>query len=540
MKIYSKCLDPRRVMTSEFGAALCSASAAVKRPVSVLLNKNGAAAAVFVGDAHEIDISSFFRKRRDCGRGIKNYRLVHTHTDGRGLTENDKFTLINERLEMIGVIKMPQNGSGSGGGFEIAYPLLPNADSTDSEKWETAEFTDCGKVDIDLENALLPIKSGQPLENSRRAIADDGHVLLVGTGWRASQSEAESSLEELKNLAASAGKNVLSSVIRPVKKNSGAKGNTVIGERNLRDIFLLAKHKGAGAVVFDKELTPSEASEIQSRTDMKIVDRTQLILEIFSLRASSREAKIQVKLAELKYAFPRLSGKGIQMSQPGAGIGTRGPGEKALEKERRLFRRRIKDLERRTEGISGRRERTRKNRRRHTKLVSLVGYTNAGKSTLFSALAKERTEIADRMFSTLGTKTRRIYSPGNTKLLLTDTVGFIKDLPRDLTAAFRATLEELGEASLLLHVADASDPLVEDKIDAVERIIDSMGFGEVPKLLVFNKTDKAQAPRIKDLSLVHPGSVFTSALARHNLGEVVSRAEIAIRNPEKTGTCNLM
>ncbi len=520
-------------MTPEFGAVLCSASSALKRPLSVLLNKRGGTAAVFVGDAHEIDISSFFKKRRDTGRGIRNYRLVHTHTDGRGLTENDKFTLINERLEMIGVIIMPKKGSGSAGGFEIAYPVLPDTDSADSEKWKTVRFADYARVEIDLENALQPVRKGRTFETSPRRLADDGYVFLVGIG-RTSQSEAEDSLEELKNLADSAGKKVLASVIHMLRKHSRAKGSTVLGEKKLKDTLLLARHEGAGAVIFDMELTPSEASEIQSRTDMKIVDRTQLILEIFSLRASSKEGKIQVKLAELKYALPRLSGKGVQMSQPGAGIGTRGPGEKVLEKERRRLRNRIKDMERQTDGISGRRECTRKNRmRRHAELISLVGYTNAGKSTLFSALTKERTEAADRMFSTLGTKTRKIYSPRGANLLLTDTVGFIKDLPRDLVAAFKATLEELGEADLLLHVADASDPLVESRMEAVDRIIDSMGFGGVKKLLVFNKADKADPLKLKNLSFIHPNAVFVSALARQNLGEIVSRAEFFMNSPEQ-------
>ncbi len=517
-------------MTPEFGAALCSASAMIKKPVSVLLNKKGGPAAVFVGDADEIDISSFFKRRHVRGRGIRNYRLVHTHMDGRGLTEKDKFTLVNERLEMIGVIKMPKNGSSSEAGFELAYPLPPENNPDNSEKWETAGFADYRRVDINLEESLLPVRNRQSVMASRPPIADDGDVFLVGIG-RTSQSEAGDSLEELKKLAASAGKQILASTVCMLGKRRRTGGNTVLGGKKLMDILMLAGHKGADAVVFDTELTPSEASEIQSRTDMKIVDRTQLILEIFSLRASSREGKIQVRLAELKYALPRLSGKGVRMSQPGAGIGTRGPGEKALEKERRHLRNQIKDLERQIDGISGRRSRTRKNRmRQNTELVSLMGYTNAGKSTLFSALTKQRTEVADRMFSTLGTKTRRFFSPAGAKLLLTDTVGFIKDLPEDLTAAFRATLEELGEAGLLLHVADAGDPLVENKIDTVDHMIDSMGFGGVRKLLVFNKTDTAEPRRIKELSFIYPDAVFVSALLRKNLGEVVSRVEFFVCN----------
>ncbi len=505
-------------MTPEFGSALCRASEEVKRNVAVLLNKKGRVAAVFVGNCGDFQIASFFRRHRDTGRGVRNFRLILTHTDGRGLTDNEKFTLINERLEIVGVVRIRGGGAG---GFEFAYPLVPDAERSDSEKWKIAEFPSCSNVNFDIESALEPVQNRRfaPL-NPRHKNRE--HVFLIATGR--SQREAGTSLQEIDALAVSAGKKVLGSRVHILKRSKKSVGNTVLGEKKLTDFLLLAKHEAAGAVIFDTELAPSEISEIQSRTDMKIVDRTQLILEIFSLRASSKEGKLQVKLAELKYALPRLSGSGIQMSQPGAGIGTRGPGEKALEKERRQLRRRVRDLEKQMEAISCRRERTRANRMRgNTEIISLVGYTNAGKSTLFSALTKEHTEIADKMFSTLGTKTRRMYSPGNSTLLFTDTVGFIKDLPKDLAMAFRATLEELGEADLLLHVADAGDPDVESKIDAVESILDSMGFGEVRRLLVFNKTDIAPRQKLKDLSVIYPESIFVSAAVRNNLGEIAAR-----------------
>lgn len=504
-------------MTSEFGAALCRVSETVKRNVAVLLNKKGRVAALFVGNCDDFELASFFRRHRDTARGIRNFRLVLTHADGRGLTDNEKFTLINERLEMVGVIRMRDGGAGE---FEFAYPLPPDASRKDSEKWQIERFADCSSINFDIESALEPVKNRRfAAENPPRRKTE--HVFLMATGR--SQNEAETSLEELEILAVSAGKKVLGSRVHILRKSKSA-GNTVLGEKKLADFLLLAKHEAAGAVIFGTELAPSEISEIQSRTDMKIVDRTQLILEIFSLRASSKEGKLQVKLAELRYALPRLSGIGIRMSQLGAGIGTRGPGEKALEKERRELRRRIRDLEGQMEAISGRRERTRANRLRgNTEIISLVGYTNAGKSTLFSALTKEHTEIADKMFSTLGTKTRRMYSPGKSTFLLTDTVGFIKDLPKDLAMAFRATLEEIGKADLLLHVADAGDPAVESKIGAVESVIESMGFGEVRRLIVFNKTDVAPRRRLNDFSVIYPEAVFVSAAARENLGEIAAR-----------------
>jgi len=514
------------VMTREFGNALCCLSSEVKSPVSVLLNKKGKVSAAFVGDCRNLDVSSFFKKHRDTGCGIRNYRLITTHTDGSGLAENEKFTLINERLEMVGVIKMSKKiQSSSSSGFELAYPLSPNIPGV-SEKWKIEKFPDYCNVDIDIENALEPVRNCSFIGDLHKS---GDYVFLAGVG-RGSQSEAETSMDELKNLAISAGKEVVSRRIYNIKKPKSA-GKTVLGEEKLANLLLHAKYEGAGAIVFDTELAPSEISEIQSRTDMKILDRTQLILEIFSLRASSSEGKIQVRLAKLRYDLPRIAGKGIQMSQLGAGIGTRGPGEKALEKERRQIRVSIRDLERQITEISGRRKRTRKNRMKgNTELVSLVGYTNAGKSTLFSALTKQQTEIADKMFSTLGTKTRRIHSCGSKNLLLTDTVGFIRDLPKDLAAAFRATLEELGEADLLLHVADAGDPFVGEKIDSVESIIASMGFGAVRRLLVFNKVEKTSPSKRKDLSVLYPGAVFVSGLSRLNLGEIIERAGLLLKD----------
>ncbi|QMU56271.1 MAG: GTPase HflX [Candidatus Mycalebacterium zealandia] len=512
-------------MTPEFSSALCRASEAVKRNVAVLLNKKGRVAAVFEGNCGDFELASFFRRYRDTGRGVRNFRLILTHADGRGLTDNEKFTLINERLEIVGVVQMRGDGADK---FEFAYPLVPATERNDSEKWKIVEFSDCSNVNFDIESALEPVKNRRfvPLNPRRKNIE---HIFLIAMGR--SQKEAETSLQELETLAVSAGKKILGSRVHILKRSKKSVGNTVLGEKKLTDFLLLAKHEAAGAVIFDTELAPSEISEIQSRTDMRIVDRTQLILEIFSLRASSKEGKLQVKLAELKYALPRLSGSGIQMSQPGAGIGTRGPGEKALEKERRQLRKRIRDLEKQMEAISGRRERTRANRMRgNTEIVSLAGYTNAGKSTLFSALTKEDTEIADKMFSTLGTKTRRMYSPRNSTILLTDTVGFIKDLPKDLAMAFRATLEELGKADLLLHVADAGDLDVENKIESVESILDSMGFGEVPRLLVFNKTDIAPLQKLRDLSVIYPKAIFVSAAARDNLGEIAARADKILKD----------
>lgn len=527
-------------MTPGFGEALLSAVSVAKRPVSVLVNKKGGVCAVFLGDGFDAEISAFFKKRRDTARAIRNYKLIRARADGRGLTEKDRFTLINERLEMVGVITASPAPDGHAG-FEFARP------SAGAKRCETVKFPDYRAVRDFAETApAVAVKNAAPPARPR-----GGETVFLAGAYRGARAEAEASLEELRQLAVSAGKRIAGERVHTVRPSKRT-GNTVLGEANLSDLILLARHEGAGAVIFDTELKPAEISEIRSRTDIKIVDRTQLILEIFSSRASSKEGRLQVKLAELKYALPRLAGSGALMSNPGAGIGTRGPGEKRLEKERRSLRKRIQDLERQLEGVSARRRRTRSRRARgDSTVVSLVGYTNAGKSTLFAALTGAGAEAADKMFTTLATKTRRLnrpYSPpvsdspvsglpvSGSPVLLTDTVGFIKDLPDDLRMAFRATLEEIGGAELLVHVADASDPDTEDRIEAVENVIGIMGFGGIPRLLVFNKTDIAPPGRIRDLSLIYRDAVFVSALRRENLDAAVRRIDFMLGGRHNSGS----
>jgi GTP-binding protein HflX len=227
------------------------------------------------------------------------------------------------------------------------------------------------------------------------------------------------------------------------------------------------------------------------------MDRTQLILQIFAERAKTSEGKIQVQLAELRYLLPRLTGRGVELSQLGGGIGTRGPGEQKLEEKRRRLRERIGLLENQIKELSKRREHTRKRRRESgIPTASLVGYTNVGKSTLFNTLTKSGVVVENKLFSTLNPTTRKLVLPSGRDILLTDSVGFIRNLPKELVDAFRATLEELGGSSLLIHVADSSDPLVEEKIESVEKILDSVGYGSIPKFIVFNKMDVAQTEAI--------------------------------------------
>jgi GTP-binding protein HflX len=256
------------------------------------------------------------------------------------------------------------------------------------------------------------------------------------------------------------------------------------------------------------------------------MDRTQLILEIFVKHAKTGEGKIQVQLAQLRYMLPRLTGRGVELSQLGGGIGTRGPGEKKLEEQRRRLRKQIELHEKQIEELSRRREHTRKQRRETgMPTVTLIGYTNVGKSTLFNALTRSSVLVENKLFSTLNPTTRKLMLPSGREILITDTVGFIRDLPKELVNAFRATLEELGGASLLVHVADSSDPLVEDRIESVEKILRTTGYDSIPRLIVFNKIDSA-SPQVgvEGLKKIYKAPLI-SAINKKTLADFLERLD---------------
>jgi GTP-binding protein HflX len=274
--------------------------------------------------------------------------------------------------------------------------------------------------------------------------------------------------------------------------------------------------------IFDVELSPAQVKAISDETNLEVQDRTQLILEIFAKHATTSEGKLQVRLAQLKYNLPRLVGQGVELSQLGGGIGTRGPGEMKLEEQRRTFRKQIDLLEKQITNISKRREHTRK-RRYETGIptVTFIGYTNVGKSTLFNALTKSGVVVRNKLFSTLSPTTRKIMLPSRRQILVTDTVGFISELPKELLSAFRATLEELGGSLLLLHVADASDPMVEERIESVEKILESTGYESLPQQIVFNKSDKTTKHLSARLGRIYDAPVI-SAQDKTNLPEVLN------------------
>ena len=276
-------------------------------------------------------------------------------------------------------------------------------------------------------------------------------------------------------------------------------------------------------IIFDQNLTPAQMRAINEATDLKIIDRTQLILDIFAQRAQSREGKIQVELAQLKYMLPRLTGSGTEMSRLMGGIGGRGPGETKLEVDRRRVRDRIHHLERQIEQIRTSRQVQRARReRRDLPIVSIVGYTNAGKSTLLNALTASSVTAEDRMFATLDPTSRRLRLPRDQEVIINDTVGFIRDLPPDLITAFRATLEEMEGSDLLIHLVDASSPQLDNHIASVEKILEELGLSDIPRLLVFNKSDLLSKDELANLRRSYR-AVTVSALDRDSLVPMAER-----------------
>jgi GTP-binding protein HflX len=343
---------------------------------------------------------------------------------------------------------------------------------------------------------------------------------LVGiVAGRARRLEAERSLDELAGLAQAAGGEV---VLRVLQERPKPDPNTFLGAGKIQTLALSTDETDVDFVVFDDELTPSQLRHIEEALGRKVIDRTQLILDIFARRARTREGKLQVELAQLKYLLPRLSGSGTALSRLGGGIGTRGPGETKLETDRRRLRARIKSIGDDIEQVRKRRSQLRERRHKTSvPTVALVGYTNAGKTTLFNVLTRADAEASNALFVTLDPLVRQVRLPDRRELLLSDTVGFIDRLPHALVAAFRATLEETADADLVVHVIDAAAPDRDRRMQAVQAVLDEVGAIDVPLLEVYNKCDALTDDERRRLHDLDPSALCISALHRQGIGELI-------------------
>ena len=462
----------------------------INKQIALLVGRRGDVEYVLVGNDQRIFIPDLARFRYGVGR-LKGLRCIHTHLRGEPLSQEDVMDLALLKLDLMVCIIV--NGSGVPADIYYAH-ILPKNNS--GRSWVIEHLPDIGRLDLnfseyirDLENELAKTGTRLDIEKKERA------VLVSVT--KASKSEAEESLEELKELAATSNLLVVDAfILRKTEVNS----RFLLGKGQLSELVVHSLQAGADLLIFDGELSPAQVKALADYTEIKIIDRTQLILDIFARRAITKEGKIQVELAQLQYLLPRLITKNTAMSRLTGGIGGRGPGETKLEINRRRVRERITLLSKELKDIRRQRKERRKKRiNRCLPIISIVGYTNAGKSTLLNALTKSHIRVDNGLFVTLDTTSRQLRL-GRGEIIITDTVGFIKDLPEDLLQAFAATLEELHEADLLIHVADISNERLEDQIESVNKVLEILDLNTTHTILALNKIDRLDSNQIDHLA----------------------------------------
>jgi GTPase len=511
-------VGPHDIVSVELAGHICELSREMGRQVGVLLTRKGDIEAVVVGNAHQLELPDIGRARAGQTR-LRGLRLVHTHLKSEPLTRDDLTDLALLRLDLVAAIGVKDDGQP--GLLHWAH-LLP-AGEVAGEFWRTQTLTSVHDEQPDIAATLASLEDEFARAASARKVSGKERAVLVAVGLDGKRSALESSLAELQELARTAGVEAVDSVVQSRRE---ADPRYLIGKGKLDDLNLRAMQLGAEVMIFDKDLSPGQARAIGEATNVKVIDRTQLILDIFAQRAQSGDGKLQVELAQLKYLMPRLVQQDQSLSRLyGGGIGGRGPGETKLEIDRRRVRDRIAMLEKKIDALSSDRKVRRAQRnKKGLPVISIVGYTNAGKSTLLNALTQSEVLVEDKLFATLDPTSRRLRFPEEHEVIITDTVGFIRDLPKDLVAAFRATLEELEDASLLLHVVDASDPAHDAQIEAVERILGSLELGGTPKLLVWNKCDRL-APDQRAPLLRARGGVAVSAARKEGFEQLLIAAE---------------
>jgi GTP-binding protein HflX len=472
-------------------ARLIELSGELRRQIGILVNRSGIVEYVMVGDEKGLVIPDL----RDYPLGkkvMRGLRLIHTHLKNEPVSEDDLTDLSLLRFDLLAALLI---SPGKGQVYAQLAWLSPDqrGASTILDRIVPLE-----RIDLDCSHFIPELeadfeKAARTATKSKEALE---RAILISVTTSGTRQEAEDSMDELRELGRTAQVEVLDEFIqRPKSLNP----RFLMGEGMMRDVVIRAMQRGASMLIFDQELTPAQIRSVSAMTELKVIDRSQLILDIFARRAKTLDGKVQVELAQLKYLLPRLTGRGVQMSRLMGGIGGRGPGETKLETDRRRIRDRIANLERELKELSQGRDQRRKQRvKAGVPIISIVGYTNAGKSTLLNALTQSDVFTEDLLFATLDTSTRRLRFPREREVIITDTVGFIRSIPKSLLGAFRATLEEMRDADLLLHVVDASHPRFEDQISQVRTILGELGLGDKQELLVYNKSDLLNDMKKKD------------------------------------------
>lgn len=501
--VYRRRVPEDAVVSWELARYCTQLSREIGRQIALLINRRGAIEDVVVGNDHEVILPDLSGHRLGR-RALRGLRVVHTHLRDEPLSGDDLTDLALLRLDLMAAIGVQDNGQP--GRLYAANILPPNAAGKSYDVWTPVPLQDCR---VQLGPFLAALEEELARARPAHAVANGQEQAILVSVSKQNRADQEDSLGELRELARSAGLQVLDAV---VQRPQSIHPKYLLGSGKLKEVVIKALQYGAEYLIFDQDLSPAQAAAIAALTDLKVIDRTQLILDIFGRRAFSQAGKLQVELAQLRYLLPRLTGQGTALSRLAGGIGGRGPGETKLEVDRRRVRERIAHLERQIDLVAKNRWQQRaRRRRRELPVISIIGYTNAGKSTLLNVLTHSEVLVEDRLFATLDPISRRWRFPMEQEAIITDTVGFIRNLPEPLLEAFRATLEELHDAELFLHVADISSPALEQQVGVVERLLSDMDLMGVPRLLVLNKADRVQ-PREGEAVAARLGGTPVSAL----------------------------
>lgn len=530
-RLYHQRLPGDHITTPEFAQRLAAISVEINQPMCAYINRRGQVIRVGVGTPRQTQIPPLELPRYGAER-LSSIRCIATQLKPEPPSEAALTAMALQRLDVLVVLNITgaghyRTGGGATGYVKEAYlaHLIPQPPTLNpqSPSWSVSPPL---SLDVLTNQDFLDLVEGLEAEFEREFVAaqvdaDHDRVLLVGVMTeKTTPQQFHDTLEELARLVDTAGGEVLQTV---QQKRSRTHPQTVVGEGKVQEIALTAQTLGANLIVFDRDLTPAQVRNLETQIGIRVVDRTEVILDIFAQRAQSRAGKLQVELAQLGYMLPRLTGRGQAMSRLGGGIGTRGPGETKLETERRAISRRIARLQQEVNQLQAHRSRLRQQRQhREVPSVAVVGYTNAGKSTLLNALTNAEVYTADQLFATLDPTTRRLVIPDARtgepqSIVLTDTVGFIHELPASLMNSFRATLEEVTEADALLHVVDLSHPAWQSQIRSVMNILSEMPVTPGPALIVLNKIDRVDGNTLVLAQEEFPQAVYISASERLGL-----------------------
>jgi GTP-binding protein HflX len=511
-------VESAEIVSPDIARNIMQISREISRQVGLIINRRGLIEYVIVGDRGRIAIPPLSTERVGRAR-FRGVRFIHTHLDGELLSKEDLADLAILQIDLVACIT-ERRGEG-GEAIHIGH-LIPQ--NKKGRVWEFIGPLSMQELNIDFTGFITELENEFVKERGRYYVLsrDREKCVLVCVVPPGSYKNIEDHIAELKDLCYSAGISVLDTVIQRPK---ALHPKYLVGKGKIEEIVIKCQQLGADLLIFDEELYPGQIKNISSLTELKVIDRNQLILDIFAIRAKTDEAKIQVELAQLRYILPRLTEKDTALSRLTGGIGGRGPGETKLEVDKRRVRDKIRFLERRLEEIRKVREKKRERRRfSGVPIISIIGYTNSGKSTLLNLLTKSNVEVEDKPFSTLNPTTRLIKYPQRKNIIMTDTVGFIKALPQVLLRAFVATLEELEDAYLLIHLVDISSPDFEERIHTVEEILSTLNLEGKKRLIVFNKIDKIERAFLKNIEDRY-GAISISCLKKEGIERLVERVE---------------